>query len=98
MYKEGTLRPPTQAELESKYFTLEIILLGWYPECWHDTECRHGGDHDDVPRTLGSAITYNGSPRISDLVEICQIYGIPTSAAIVPDGYDGELALDWRDL
>lgn len=94
MYKEGTLRPPTSRELRQKYVPLERINVEWYPTCWDDSQCSHT-THKGLPLTIGRADAVNICPSISDLVEMCQQYGIPTSAVIVPNGYEGEIALDW---
>ena len=88
MYEEGTLRPPTAADMERQRLPLEVIRVTWgCGPSFH--ECGHEG-HVYLDRQV--------SFEVADLLEMCGTYGIPVRARVVPDDYDGGLALDWSHL
>lgn len=99
MYQEGSLRPPTPKEMEDRFVPLEEIHVEWEYDCWDDTHCRYVGVHtDDTPRTFGTVHLERVEPTVGALIEFCKDNGIPYGAVVVPDGYDGELALTWRHM
>lgn len=90
MYEEGKLRPPSPAEQEAMYVTLEVIVLSWWEEDSYPVRAgnRRAGE--------GNALDRAEEPTFAQLREYMTEHGIPEQAKLVyHDCGSHTLALDW---
>jgi hypothetical protein len=86
MYESGTLRPPTAADLAAKRLPLERIEIE-HRLCQYRQTC-------NLEQHVDNYTVFT----VSDLIALCQEYGIPYESDVVSDGSEGGLALDWSRL
>lgn len=91
MYEEGTLRPPTAADMLRGQMELERIRVE------HSSSCDQGRLSTPQCRLEWHVYTTSHVSPL-ELFRFCQDNGIPVQALLTSCGDSLELLLDWRHL
>jgi hypothetical protein len=100
MYVEGTVRPPTQADMGRRMLPLEILRVEHGVLCYppDDPNDRYPGLHVEYGCEWRYHVQEAGVVSTRDLLALHTAYEIPYDAVVCSIGYEGELGLTWEHL